>query len=68
MAETSHQQGRRVAAGRQQEQEEDLPQTGAREQNQMAESDLDAVLDDIETTLETSAKEYVRGFVQKGGQ
>ena len=68
MAEASHQQGRRVAAGRKKEQEEDLPQTGAREQNQMAESDLDAVLDDIETTLETNAKEYVRGFVQKGGQ
>lgn len=68
MAEASHKQGRRVAAGRQQEQEEDLPQTGAREQNQMAGSDLDAVLDDIETTLETNAKEYVRGFVQKGGQ
>lgn len=68
MAEASHQQGRRAAAGRQQEQEEDLPQTGAREQNQKAESDLDAVLDDIETTLETNAKEYVRGFVQKGGQ
>ncbi|MBH9970786.1 ubiquitin-like protein Pup [Bifidobacterium sp. W8109] len=65
MAEAS-QQGRRIVAG--QEQEEDLPQTGAREQDQAAESDLDAVLDDIETTLETNAKEYVQGFVQKGGQ
>ena len=67
MAEAS-QQGRRIVAGQQQEQEEDLPQTGAREQDQATESDLDAVLDDIETTLETNAKEYVQGFVQKGGQ
>ncbi|MGX5270851.1 ubiquitin-like protein Pup [Bifidobacterium polysaccharolyticum] len=67
MAEAS-QQGRRIAAGQQQEQEENLPQTAAYEQDQAAESDLDAVLDDIETTLETNAKEYVQGFVQKGGQ
>ena len=67
MAEAS-QQGRRMAAGQQQEQEGDLPQTGAQEQGQTAGSDLDAVLDDIETTLETNAKEYVQGFVQKGGQ
>ena len=67
MAEAS-QQGRRMAAGQQQEQEEDLPQTGVQEQSQAVGSDLDAVLDDIETTLETNAKEYVQGFVQKGGQ
>ena len=30
--------------------------------------DLDAVLDDIESTLETNAEEYVDRFVQKGGQ
>ena len=29
---------------------------------------LDAVLDDIETSLEQNAEEYVNGFVQKGGQ
>lgn len=30
--------------------------------------ELDAVLDDIESVLETNAEEYVNGFVQKGGQ
>ncbi|WP_288273448.1 ubiquitin-like protein Pup [uncultured Bifidobacterium sp.] len=30
--------------------------------------DLDAILDDIETVLETNAEEYVNGFVQKGGE
>lgn len=29
---------------------------------------LDAVLDDIESTLQTNAEEYVASFVQKGGQ
>ncbi|KAB8295632.1 ubiquitin-like protein Pup [Bifidobacterium avesanii] len=30
--------------------------------------DLDALLDDIESTLETNAEEYVNRFVQKGGE
>ena len=29
---------------------------------------LDAILDDIESTLETNAEEYVSSFVQKGGE
>lgn len=29
---------------------------------------LDAVLDDIESTLESNAEEYVNSFVQKGGE
>lgn len=29
---------------------------------------LDSVLDDIDSTLETSAEDYVSSFVQKGGE
>ena len=29
---------------------------------------LDAVLDDIESVLESNAEEYVGSFVQKGGE
>nr|AMP50413.1 pupylate_cterm: ubiquitin-like protein Pup [uncultured bacterium] len=29
---------------------------------------LDAILNDIESTLETNAEEYVNSFVQKGGE
>ena len=29
---------------------------------------LDAVLDDVETALETNAEDYVSSFVQKGGE
>ena len=31
-------------------------------------SDIDAILEDIDEALETNAEEFVRGFVQKGGQ
>ena len=30
--------------------------------------DVDAILDDIDGVLESNAEEFVRGFVQKGGQ
>lgn len=32
------------------------------------EVDYEAVLDEIDATLQGSAEDYVRGFVQKGGQ
>jgi ubiquitin-like protein Pup len=31
-------------------------------------ADIDAILDDIDAALETTAEEFVRGFVQKGGE
>lgn len=31
-------------------------------------ADYDAILDEIDEVLETDAEEYVRAFVQKGGQ
>ncbi|MFD0705295.1 ubiquitin-like protein Pup [Alloscardovia venturai] len=33
-----------------------------------AADNLDAILDDIEATLEENAEDYVNSFVQKGGQ
>ena len=30
--------------------------------------DVDALLDEIDEVLETNAEEFVRGFVQKGGE
>ena len=30
--------------------------------------DIDSVLDEIDDVLEANAEEFVRGFVQKGGQ
>ncbi len=31
-------------------------------------ADIDSVLDEIDDVLETNAEEFVRSFVQKGGQ
>jgi prokaryotic ubiquitin-like protein Pup len=31
-------------------------------------ADLDSLLDEIDSVLESNAEEFVKGFVQKGGQ
>ena len=55
------------------EREEDLPApepTPAPSSGtaQSGAADLDSLLDEIDSVLETNAEEFVRGFVQKGGQ
>lgn len=42
------------------------PPTGGAGQAQQA--DLDSLLGEIDSVLETNAESFVRGFVQKGGQ
>jgi ubiquitin-like protein Pup len=38
------------------------------ERKDALDADIDAILDDIDEALETNAEEFVRGFVQKGGE
>lgn len=40
--------------------------TGGSGQAQAA--DLDSLLDEIDSVLESNAEEFVKGFIQKGGQ
>jgi ubiquitin-like protein Pup len=35
---------------------------------QTKDEDVDAILDEIDEVLESNAEEFVKGFVQKGGQ
>ncbi|WP_040160835.1 ubiquitin-like protein Pup [Mobilicoccus massiliensis] len=42
------------------------PATG--ERKAALDADIDSVLDEIDSVLEVDAEEFVRGFVQKGGQ
>ncbi len=35
---------------------------------QTRDDDVDAILDEIDDVLESNAEEFVKGFVQKGGQ
>jgi ubiquitin-like protein Pup len=36
--------------------------------SQVKDDDVDAILDEIDDVLESNAEEFVKGFVQKGGQ
>ena len=38
------------------------------ERKEKLDEDVDAILDEIDDVLESNAEEFVRGFVQKGGQ
>jgi ubiquitin-like protein Pup len=42
--------------------------TDVAERHEKLTEDVDAILDEIDDVLETNAEEFVRSFVQKGGQ
>lgn len=52
------------------EQIEDSAETGEalRERKEQRDADVDDILAEIDDVLEENAEEFVRGFVQKGGQ
>ncbi len=42
--------------------------TDVAERHEKLTEDVDAILDEIDDVLETNAEDFVRSFVQKGGQ
>jgi ubiquitin-like protein Pup len=68
---TSHDSGGQSRASRQRE-SEDASEVSAEadttERHEKLSEDVDAILDDIDAVLENNSEEFVRGFVQKGGQ
>jgi prokaryotic ubiquitin-like protein Pup len=45
------------------------PDAGSASERKAAiDEDVDAILDEIDEVLESNAEEFVRGFVQKGGE
>ncbi|RBP98423.1 ubiquitin-like protein Pup [Bifidobacterium aemilianum] len=60
----------RQSQGSERDQADLAPVGQAKAQANISQSDqaLDAVLDDIESVLETNAEDYVKSFVQQGGQ
>jgi prokaryotic ubiquitin-like protein Pup len=48
--------------------DEPAPPPPAAPQSQVKDDDVDAILDEIDEVLESNAEEFVKGFVQKGGQ
>ena len=48
--------------------EDDAGPDAAAARKAALDEDVDAMLDEIDEVLETNAEEFVRGFVQKGGE
>ncbi len=44
------------------------PASGTSEHKEQIDTDVDAILDEIDEVLEENAEEFVSSFVQKGGQ
>ncbi len=63
----SEQTHRRTRKSDDQETVEELPAVDAAHKAEL-DSDVDSILDEIDDVLEVNAEEFVRSFVQKGGQ
>ena len=44
------------------------PAGGVAERKEQLDEDIDAILDEIDDVLETNAEDFVKSFIQKGGQ
>ena len=71
----THETGGQSRASRQREDqaeeqvdEQEAPAADVAERHEKLTEDVDALLDDIDEVLESNSEEFVRGFVQKGGQ
>ena len=63
---TEREHKRRQSPGRAEEVVEELP--APTKQGEKLKADLDELLDDIDEVLEDNAEEFVRSYIQKGGQ
>jgi ubiquitin-like protein Pup len=44
------------------------PETDVSERKEALDDDIDAILDEIDDVLETNAEDFVKSFIQKGGE
>ena len=44
------------------------PEGAVQERKEKLDEDIDAILGDIDDVLETNAEDFVKSFIQKGGQ
>ena len=47
---------------------QDVTETDLAERKGAMDDDVDAILDEIDDVLETNAEDFVKSFIQKGGQ
>ncbi|UDY25196.1 ubiquitin-like protein Pup [Nocardioides sp. Kera G14] len=50
------------------EEVQDAPETDLAERKESLDADVDDILDEIDDVLETNAEDFVKSFIQKGGQ
>ena len=58
---------KRTAPRPSEEVEEDIP-AGSGESGEALKAELDDLLDEIDDVLETNAEDFVKSYIQKGGQ
>ena len=61
-----HKQPRKSTAS--DEVETEVVETDVAERKEALDGDVDAILDEIDDVLESNAEDFVKSFVQKGGQ
>ncbi|RYE79905.1 MAG: ubiquitin-like protein Pup [Myxococcales bacterium] len=49
-------------------QQDSAPQEAAAERKEQIDEDIDAILGEIDDVLESNAEDFVKSFIQKGGQ
>ncbi len=47
---------------------EETTQSDVAERKEQLDEDIDAILDEIDEVLESNAEDFVKSFIQKGGQ
>ena len=47
---------------------EEVVETDVAERKEALDDDIDAILDEIDEVLESNAEDFVKSFIQKGGQ
>jgi ubiquitin-like protein Pup len=72
MASTESGGGQKRASRRSEDVDQVEPTTDAKadvaERHEKLSDDVDAILDEIDDVLEENAEEFIRGYVQKGGE
>ncbi|MBS43539.1 MAG: ubiquitin-like protein Pup [Nocardioides sp.] len=61
-----HKQPRR--SGETEEQVEAAPETDVAERKEALDNETDDILDEIDEVLESNAEDFVKSFIQKGGE
>lgn len=47
---------------------EEVAESDVAERKEMIDEDVDAILDEIDEVLESNAEDFVKSFIQKGGE